>query len=94
MTADPAAMAAVSERLLEAGVQAANRLIVVHVSAGNPFRRWLIDHFAALVAALARADLDRRIIVTSGPSEGDASARVIAAAQGQLPVAACPPRCG
>jgi ADP-heptose:LPS heptosyltransferase len=44
-----------------------------------------MDHFAALVADLARGDLDRRIIVTSGPSEGDASERVILAAQGRLP---------
>ena len=36
----------------------------MHVSAGNPFRRWPAEHFAAVAAALAREDPARRIIIT------------------------------
>ena len=39
MPESPAAAARVGARLAEAGVTAGHRLIVVHVSAGNPFRR-------------------------------------------------------
>jgi predicted lipopolysaccharide heptosyltransferase III len=85
MPADPAAAAAVADRLTRAGVSAGHRLVVLHTSAGNPFRRWPAAHFADLVAALASADPSRRIIVSSGPSERDAAARVIADAQAQLP---------
>ena len=44
-----------------------DRLIVIHVSAGNPFRRWPIDSFAAVAAALVARDPGRRVILTSGP---------------------------
>lgn len=77
MPPDPAAAAAVAERLSRAGVSAADRLIVMHVSAGNPFRRWPLDRFVAVARALAARDPQRRVIVTAGPSERDAAARVI-----------------
>ena len=38
---------------------------MIHVSAGNPFRRWPEAAFAALVSALALNDERRRIIVRS-----------------------------
>jgi lipopolysaccharide heptosyltransferase II len=84
MVADPAAAAAVAERLASAGVTPGDRLIVVHVSAGNPFRRWPFDHFVELVTALAGDDPAGRIIVTSGPSEHAAAGRVIAGARARL----------
>ena len=84
MTADPGASAGVAQRLTAAGVQATDRVIVVHVSAGNPFRRWPIDRFAALVSMLARADGGRRIVVTSGPSERAAASDVIGQARARL----------
>ncbi|MBI3401341.1 MAG: glycosyltransferase family 9 protein [Acidobacteria bacterium] len=84
MASDPDAVAAVDARLSRAGVRAADALVVVHVSAGNPFRRWPLEHFVALIAALAAEDPARRIIVTAGPSEGDAADRVIAAARVRL----------
>jgi lipopolysaccharide heptosyltransferase II len=75
MPADPAATAAIAERVARAGIQATDRLVVVHVSAGNPFRRWPQRSFAALVASLAsRAGM--RVVVTSGPSEREAARRV------------------
>ena len=84
MAVDPVAASAVAERMARAGVQASNRLIVVHVSAGNPFRRWPLANFIDLVAGLARADAGARIVVTSGPSERDAVERVIAGARERL----------
>lgn len=54
--------------------------IVVHVSAGNPFRRWPLDAFAELAAHLSSSDAERRIILTSGPSEAEAAEEVLARA--------------
>jgi ADP-heptose:LPS heptosyltransferase len=68
MSPDPHVVEAVSERLARAGVDANNRVIVVHVSAGNPFRRWPAAAFVYLVTALVARDRRRRVIVTSGPS--------------------------
>ena len=67
----------VRERLARAGVTPGHRVIVIHVSAGNPFRRWPLDSFASLVAQLVRGDASRRVIVISGPSERAAAAQVI-----------------
>jgi ADP-heptose:LPS heptosyltransferase len=44
MPVDDAVAAAVAGRLAEAGVAADDRLVVIHVSAGNPFRRWPAAH--------------------------------------------------
>jgi ADP-heptose:LPS heptosyltransferase len=84
MAADRRIAAALDDRMTEAGVNAGDRVIVVHVSAGNPFRRWPAAHFVELVAALAGRDRSRRIVVTSGPSEHDAADRVIGGAQARL----------
>jgi ADP-heptose:LPS heptosyltransferase len=84
MAADRRIAAALDERITDAGVHAGDHVIVIHVSAGNPFRRWPAAHFVELVAALASGDRSHRIIVTSGPSERDAADRVIAAAQERL----------
>jgi ADP-heptose:LPS heptosyltransferase len=65
----PAAAAAVEARLLAAGVTAAHTLVVIHVSAGNAFRRWPAPAFEALVAGLVEHDPQRRVILTSGPSD-------------------------
>jgi ADP-heptose:LPS heptosyltransferase len=87
MAIEPAAAARVGDRLLRDGA-GAGALIVVHVSAGNPFRRWPIDHFTALVAALVAGRGDRRVIVTAGPSDHQAAARVIAGARARVADAA------
>ena len=81
MAVDREAAARVETRLRQAGVSDRDRLVVVHVSAGNPFRRWPAEHFATLAAALAVNDPARRIIITSGPSEAGAADDVAAAAQ-------------
>jgi lipopolysaccharide heptosyltransferase II len=77
MAPDTAATRDVAERLLRAEVGLSERLIVMHVSAGNPFRRWPIEHFVALVTSLLDRDRLVRVIVTSGPSEADAADRVV-----------------
>jgi lipopolysaccharide heptosyltransferase II len=94
-TADPVFMAVdeqvrrvVAERLASAGVNPSAPLIVMHVSAGNPFRRWPIPAFAEVAASLAVANATRRILVTSGPSDQDAAAAVINAARVRLGPAA------
>jgi ADP-heptose:LPS heptosyltransferase len=76
MPIDPAAAANVDARLDNAAVAADAPIIVLHVSAGNPFRRWPAASFAAAAAALARADPSRRIVITSGPSESAAAESV------------------
>jgi lipopolysaccharide heptosyltransferase II len=84
MPVDAGAAAAVEARLADAGVGQRERLIVIHVSAGNPFRRWPIASFAAVAADLAASDDRHRVVITSGPSEHDAAARVIAEARTRL----------
>ena len=84
MPADGTTIAAVEARLRQCGVRPNDQIVVVHVSAGNPFRRWPIEHFVALIAKLAGDDSKRRFVVTSGPSEGDAASRVIAGARSAL----------
>ena len=74
MPCSPAAWQAVESRLAGVGVDSRqHHVIVVHVSAGNPFRRWPADAFVSLVSALARADARRRLLLVSGPSERDAA---------------------
>ena len=84
MPLDPDIAARVTDRLSRAGVTDRDRLVVIHVSAGNPFRRWPLAHFVDLIAALAEEDERRRLVITSGPSEQDAAARVIADARARL----------
>jgi lipopolysaccharide heptosyltransferase II len=84
MTDDAAAEARLDRRLQDAGIHAGHPLVVVHVSANNPFRRWPAESFAVLIAQLARRDRRRRIVVFSGPSDADAAARITAEARTQL----------
>jgi lipopolysaccharide heptosyltransferase II len=83
MRTDAASSAAVATRLDAAGVAPDSDVVVLHVSAGNPFRRWPLDHFVAVAGRLA-ADPRRRIVITSGPADRDAAAQVVAAARAGL----------
>ena len=76
MPENSAATRRVVSRLSAAGVSAGEPLIVLHTSAGNRFRRWPIDAFADTVAQLARRDGARSFVVTAGPSEPGAVARL------------------
>ncbi|HUQ89878.1 MAG TPA: glycosyltransferase family 9 protein [Vicinamibacterales bacterium] len=76
MPLDPDAVRRIDERLASSGIDRDARLIVLHVSAGNPFRRWPAASFAAAAATLAAEDASRRLIITSGPSESAAAEMV------------------
>lgn len=76
MTAGDDARRHADERLRAAGLADGTPLVVVHVSASNPFRRWPRAAFVQLIAALAEADPRRRIMITAGPSEADAAAAI------------------
>jgi predicted lipopolysaccharide heptosyltransferase III len=84
MPESSAAAAVVASRLAEAGIHSTDTLIVVHVSAGNPFRRWPAAAFVDLVEGLASADPARRIVITSGPSDAGARQRIIEMARRRL----------
>jgi lipopolysaccharide heptosyltransferase II len=75
---------AVDARLRQAGVGPDDELVVLHVSAGNPFRRWPVESFAKLAAALAAGGSGRRVVITSGPSEPDAAVLVADQARAQM----------
>ena len=86
MVEDPQAAASVERRLRDARITAAHQLVVVHVSAGNPFRRWPIASFGDVAAALITRHQNLCVVITSGPSERDAAARVIAHAREHVQV--------
>ena len=81
MVAGAEARAGAARRLSALGVPDDARLVVVHVSAGNPFRRWPEAAFAELASGLATGGGDRYVVVTSGPSDHEAAARVVARAR-------------
>ena len=94
MVEDAAATGSVRDRLRSAGLHT-HPLVVIHVSAGNPFRRWPAESFVALTCTLARQDARRRIILTSGPSQASAAREIADAARIALgPLAACVPDAG
>lgn len=76
MAEDPAARASVDARLAAAGLAADTPLVVMHVSAGNPFRRWPAASFAAVAAGLVASDRSRAVVLTAGPSESEAAEAV------------------
>ena len=84
MAMDAGAARRVDDRLRVLQVDAQHAVIVIHVSAGNPFRRWPEASFARLVSALASADVGRRIVLSSGPSDRLAADRIAAAARAEL----------
>lgn len=81
MTVGPEAVAAASARLTSWGVPTEAQVALVHVSAGNPFRRWPEAAFGELVGGLAEGGTNRWVLVTSGPSDRAAAARVVANAR-------------
>jgi lipopolysaccharide heptosyltransferase II len=76
MTVDARVRDRLPQTLAALGVPAGARIVVLHVSAGNPFRRWPESSFATVAADMCRANADRWVLVTAGPSDRDAAARV------------------
>ena len=75
---DRDADARMGDKLARAGVAPGDEVIVLHVSAGNPFRRWPEAAFAETAAAIAAGHPRRRIVFSSGPSDRDAASRIAA----------------
>ena len=88
MPLDEAVDRRIAARLLAAGIGPEHHLIVVHVSASNPFRRWPEPAFADVVSGLVRESPDRRVILSSGPSDRPAADRIAATARDRLPAGA------
>lgn len=85
MVPPPSAVVSVASKLAQAGVDPeVSPVIVVHVSAGNPFRRWPASSFVELLTTLLRTDSRRRVIVVSGPSEHTAAREIGARARSAL----------
>ena len=76
MSTDTTSTARVALQLGATPVTAEHQLVVVHVSAGNAFRRWPEESFVSMILALIRADPRRRIVITAGPSDADAVRRI------------------
>ena len=83
MARDIHGAAFVERRLREANIET-HPLVVIHVSAGNPFRRWPAESFATLICKLATRDPQRRFVLTSGPSQADAALEIAAEARMKL----------
>jgi ADP-heptose:LPS heptosyltransferase len=88
MTGDPDASARIDGFLRGAGVGPRHQLVMMHVSAGNPFRRWPPQAFADTLVDLARRDPARRFLVTSGPSDAGAAHAIVDMARARLGPAA------
>ena len=88
MALDAGADTRMAERLTRAGVTNDHELVLLHVSAGNPFRRWPEAFFAETAAALAAGNPRRRLAFSSGPSDREAAARIAGDARARLGAAA------
>jgi lipopolysaccharide heptosyltransferase II len=94
MAVTETARASVTARLRARGVpldQTGTRVILFHVSAGNPFRRWPEAAFAHVAAGLVRQSTghgDRWVLLTAGPSDQAAVRRVLEEARRLAPDAA------
>jgi predicted lipopolysaccharide heptosyltransferase III len=73
MPPDADAARAVTDRLAAHGLTPDACVVVMHVSATSPFRRWPRERFAEVAAALARDAMRCHVIVSAGPSEVDAA---------------------
>ena len=75
MADDPVARARIDQRLAEAGVHAEDPVAVMHVSAGNPFRRW--SALSATAAALVRRHGQLHVVLVFGPGDRATAAPVV-----------------
>ena len=88
MLGDPDTDARSARILLDAGVGPRCPLILMHVSAGNPFRRWPPEAFVTVAVELVNRDPARRVIVIAGPSDEAAARAIVDQARGRLGAAA------
>src|SRR5690606_35527989 len=85
MAEDPAAGARIEQRLRALHIPPGAPLVVLHVSAGNPFCRWPAAHFAQLAAGIVAADPARAVVLTAGPSDRRAAEAIGEQARGLPP---------
>src|SRR5690606_34702984 len=78
------ARARVAELLSALGAGASRPVIVVHVSASNPFKRWPAAAFVDTIVELLRRHPDRLACVVSGPSEPGAADEIVSRASAAL----------
>ena len=71
MPEQEAAAKRIDARLRGLAIGADAELVVIHVGAGNEFRRWPETSFAEVVSALSTARPNRRIILTTGAAQAD-----------------------
>jgi len=88
MPVEESARMLAAAKLTALGVGSDARVTVIHVSAGNPFRRWPESAFATLAATLVSRAPDRWVLVSAGPSDREAVGRVLADARQQAGSAA------
>jgi lipopolysaccharide heptosyltransferase II len=81
MPVDPAAAETIRAHWARLGIPEGAKVVVIHVSAGNPFRRWPESAFAELASALVSRDATRWVLLTGGPSDREATSRVLAEAR-------------
>ena len=84
MPDDVHAIDRVNAQLAKSGVGPQHALIVIHVSASTRFKRWPEESFVSLVVSLVRANRSRRVFLTSGPSDAQATRRIADEARAQL----------
>jgi lipopolysaccharide heptosyltransferase II len=84
MPVDAATDRAVADRLAASGILPGDELVVLHVSANNPFRRWPEPAFIELAAGIARGGPRRRLVMSSGPSDRQAASRIAQGARERL----------
>jgi lipopolysaccharide heptosyltransferase II len=80
----PAAARQIADRLETMGIGRNDSIVLVHVSASNPFKRWPAQSFVELVVHLVQGHPLRHAVVISGPSEPEAAEQIAAAARGRL----------
>lgn len=84
MPEDAAAEARMQARLQQVGVTPSHPVVLIHVSAGNAFRRWPAPAFTDLIVGLVERDPHRRVVVTAGPSEPATARTICEAARARL----------
>ena len=84
MPQDPEAEATVASLLGAHAIDERTDILVLHVSASNPFKRWPTASFVDVIVRLLRETPSRCAIVLSGPSEPEAAEAVVDAARQQL----------
>jgi lipopolysaccharide heptosyltransferase II len=88
MREDPALANRLDRRLRQSGIGPEHPVVLIHVSAGNPFRRWPVESFARVAASLVERVPNRRVVLVSGPSEPSAAVDVARAARARAGAAA------